>query len=206
MKTKEKIISTALNLFNEKGYNSITTRHIAAEMNISAGNLHYHFKHSEDIIREIFSLLKKEMDTMLDGLRNKATKSLEDLFNYTQSSFEIVYAYRFIFLNFVDILRNIPEIEQQYKELNISRKEEFQSIFSGFQESKIFVEEIPDFIIDNMVSQIFIIGDNWMTYNSLTLKLDKKEAIQHYSLIFLNLFYPWLSTDQQNLYQQKYIR
>lgn len=206
MKTKEKILSTALILFNEKGYNSVTTRHIATQMNISAGNLHYHFKHSEDIIKELFIMLKKDMDNMLDHLKSITIKSLEDLYNYTISSFEIAYRYRFIFLNFVDILRHIPEIENQYKELNISRKEEFQAIFSGFQKSKIFIENIPDFILDNMVTQIFIIGDNWMNYNSLTLKLNKEQALKHYSLVFLNLFYPWLNTDQQNLYQQKYVR
>jgi len=206
MKTKEKIVSTALFLFNEKGYHTITTRHIAAEMKISAGNLHYHFKHSEDIIKALFLMLKNEMDYLLNHLKSIPVKSLEDLYNYTISSFEIVYSYRFIFLNFVDILRQIPEIETQYKELNISRKEEFQSIFTGFQKSKIFREDVPEFILDTMVTQIFIIGDNWMNYNSLTLKLNKKEVIKHYSVIFLNLFYPWLSPDQQNFYQQKYVK
>ncbi|WP_326984919.1 TetR/AcrR family transcriptional regulator [Chryseobacterium sp. MYb264] len=206
MKTREKIVSTALRLFNERGYSTVTTRHIASELNISAGNLHYHFKHSEDIVKELFMMLKQEMDYTINTLKANGSKDLEALYQYTTSTFEVVYAFRCIFLNFVDILRQIPDIENLYKELNISRKKEFLSVFSDFQRNKVFVENIPDFILDHMVTQIFIIGDNWMNYNSLTLKLNKEDALKHYIPVFLNLFYPWLTADQQKLYQQKYIR
>jgi AcrR family transcriptional regulator len=67
MNTKEKILSKALELFNEKGYNTITTRSIAAELGISAGNLHYHFKHSEDILKILFSEMTQKMDGLMDG-------------------------------------------------------------------------------------------------------------------------------------------
>jgi AcrR family transcriptional regulator len=205
MKTKEKILNTALFLFNDRGYNNVTTRDIAAELKISAGNLHYHFKHSEDITKQLFSELKISMDTLINDLKNIPEKNLETLYNYTQVSFEVLYSYRFIFLNFVDILRNIPEIESQYQQLNISRKEEFQAIFSDFQKNKIFKKDLPDFLMDNLVTQMFIIGDNWITYNSLTLKLDKEKSIQNYSSVFLNLFYPLMNDEQQRIYEKRFI-
>lgn len=54
MKTRDKIIACALQLFNEKGTGSISTNHIAAAAGISPGNLYYHFRNKEDIIRAIF--------------------------------------------------------------------------------------------------------------------------------------------------------
>lgn len=54
MTTKERIIETAINLFNEKGTKAVTTNHIAAAMGISPGNLYYHFRNKEEIIRTIF--------------------------------------------------------------------------------------------------------------------------------------------------------
>ncbi|ASK30437.1 hypothetical protein CEY12_10095 [Chryseobacterium sp. T16E-39] len=206
MKIKEKIISTALRLFNEKGYNMVTTRHIAAELNISPGNLHYHFKHSEDLIKILFSELILAMDEMMNTLNENKVKTLESLFDFTFRTYEIFYSYRFIFLNFVDILKKIPEIETQYEKITIGRKAEFQSIFSDFQKNNIFQENIPDFIIENLSTQIFIIADNWVTHNSLTLKLPKDKAIQHYSMIQMNLFYPLLNTEQQDLYQLNFIK
>jgi AcrR family transcriptional regulator len=59
MTTKERIIETAINLFNEKGTKPVTTNHIAAAMGISPGNLYYHFRNKEEIIRTIFDQMDK---------------------------------------------------------------------------------------------------------------------------------------------------
>ncbi|MDR3026243.1 TetR/AcrR family transcriptional regulator [Chryseobacterium sp.] len=206
MKTKDKILSKALELFNDKGYNNITTRHIAAELNISAGNLHYHFRHSEDIIKILFSELTLKMDELLNQMKKLENKSLEDLYQFTYSTCEIFYFYRFIFINFIDILNQIPEIESSYEGINFSRKEEFQLIFSDLQKSNIFQKDVPHFIVDCLTEQIFIIADNWLTHNRLILKLSPKEAIRHYTLLQMNLFYPLLNKEQQKLYEQQYIQ
>lgn len=54
MKTRDKIIDCALQLFNEQGTKAVSTNHIAAATGISPGNLYYHFRNKEDIIRAIF--------------------------------------------------------------------------------------------------------------------------------------------------------
>ncbi|AZA77736.1 TetR/AcrR family transcriptional regulator [Chryseobacterium sp. G0186] len=206
MNTKEKILHKALELFNEKGYNNITTRHIAADLGMSAGNLHYHFKHSEDIIKILFAELTLRMDELLNKMKKIENKTLEDLYKLTFSTSEIFYSYRFIFINFVDILKKIPEINSHYEEIHVNRKEEFQLIFSGLQKNNILQKDIPDFIMDSLVQQIFIVADNWLTHNRLILKLNKKKALHHYTILQMNLFYPYLNKEQQKLYEQQYIQ
>ncbi|MDM1556775.1 TetR/AcrR family transcriptional regulator [Chryseobacterium indologenes] len=205
MSTKDKILAKALELFNEKGYNNITTRHIAAELSISPGNLHYHFKHSEDIIKILFAELTMKMDELLNKMKTKENKTLEDLYILTSSTCEIFYHYRFIFVNLVDVLKKLPEVEAMYERINFSRREEFQLIFSGLQKNKIFKKDIPGFIINSLTEQIFIIADNWLTHNRLISKLNKKAAIKSYTLLLMNLFYPFLSKEQQKIYEQQYL-
>jgi len=44
MKTKDRIVVTALGLFNRHGYGAVTTAALATECGIAEGNLWYHFK------------------------------------------------------------------------------------------------------------------------------------------------------------------
>jgi AcrR family transcriptional regulator len=44
MKTRDRIVATALGLFNRQGYGAVTTSALASECGIAEGNLWYHFK------------------------------------------------------------------------------------------------------------------------------------------------------------------
>lgn len=58
MKTRDRIVVTALGLFNRQGYGAVTTAALASECGIAEGNLWYHFKTRSallDAIGERFS-------------------------------------------------------------------------------------------------------------------------------------------------------
>jgi AcrR family transcriptional regulator len=53
-KTRDRILEAALRLFNDDGLPGVSTHRIAAELGISPGNLHYHFKSKRLIVGWLF--------------------------------------------------------------------------------------------------------------------------------------------------------
>ncbi|GEP93410.1 transcriptional regulator, TetR family [Chitinophaga terrae (ex Kim and Jung 2007)] len=192
MQTKDKILEAALALYNSNGVNNITTRHIAASINISAGNLHYHFKHTDDIIQALYDRLSGEFDGIISRIQQANIENLESLSAFAYESFELVYKYRFIFLGFVDIGARIPSIKAAYQQLMRKRKREFKGVFRLLVSNGTFRDDIPDTVWTALVTQIFIVADFWLSNNELTLQLEGKKAINHYTKVFEAMFFPYM--------------
>ena len=62
METRKKILSTAIRLFNENGFNQPTLATIAHECKMSRGNLAYHFKHKSDILDAIAQMMQQDIE------------------------------------------------------------------------------------------------------------------------------------------------
>lgn len=52
--TRDRILQASLALFNAQGLPAVSTHKIAAELGMSPGNLHYHFKAKQLIVEWLF--------------------------------------------------------------------------------------------------------------------------------------------------------
>ncbi|MEK1942788.1 MAG: TetR/AcrR family transcriptional regulator, partial [Pseudomonas sp.] len=66
MKTRDRILECALQLFNQQGEPNVSTLEIANELEISPGNLYYHFHGKEPLVMELFERFENEMAPLLD--------------------------------------------------------------------------------------------------------------------------------------------
>ena len=106
-RTRERILETALVLFNGVGEPNVTTADIADEMEISPGNLYYHFHNKDNIIVELFAGFERRLDGLLTfpGERNAG---VEDLWFLLHLLFEAMWDHRFLFRDLDEILsRNL---------------------------------------------------------------------------------------------------
>lgn len=197
MDTKTQILKTALELYNSQGVNATTSRHIAAKMGISPGNLHYHFKHTDQIIITLYEQLSASFDTIVSSLESLDAVNLSTVRDFATRSFELSYKYRFILLHFVEISLRIPDIRKNYYELTRRREKEFLAIFHQLIQQEVFRADLPESVLQALVTQIFIVGDFWLSNNELTLRLKGNKAIEHYSDVFLRMLYPYLTTHAQ---------
>ena len=74
--TRDRILQTSLRLFNEEGVAAVSTHRVAAEMGISPGNLHYHFKTKQAIVTWLFRRFRRPLlRTCLDGAARRSPHS-----------------------------------------------------------------------------------------------------------------------------------
>lgn len=203
MDTKERILQVALELYNNQGVNTITSRHIAAEMGISPGNLHYHFKQTDEIIKSLYDRLALDFDAIVKGLGTVDRIDLDTMKEYVDQSFALSYKNRFIFLHFVEIGLRIPAIKKEYAALTKRREKEFLLLFEQLQTTGLLRTDLPKEVLQSLVTQIFIIADFWLSNNELTVRLKGSKAIDHYRRVFLHMLYPYLTSEAQRRFMEE---
>jgi len=92
---RERILEASLALFNERGTRSVTTNHIAEHLSISPGNLYYHFRNKEEIIRTIQPLFSEAVRTAL-ALPDDREITAADVGRYHLAGIEAVWEFRFL--------------------------------------------------------------------------------------------------------------
>ena len=166
MKTKDKIIYTAIKLFNKQGTNLVSTNHIAKEMGISPGNLYYHFRSKNDIIRsisdnfsnELGSVFKIQLDTIADFSSN-----LTSLFN---RFFKIQQSYQFLFLEGVHLTKQDSKLLANYTNLRSLIKKGYHELLSNLVKIKIMKRQSLN-IIDDLLDAQWIIMWYWINHTIL---------------------------------------
>src|SRR4051794_5020830 len=126
MKTRERILATALRLFNDSGTGPVSTNHIAAALGISPGNLYYHFRNKEEIIRALFEQQFAGWD-QLYNLPNDRMPTLADLQQLVQATFVLGWSYRFIYRELIALLRRDEQLQRRWVDIRARG-------FAGFHE------------------------------------------------------------------------
>ena len=102
-RTRERILDTALRLFNTQGEPNVTTAALAEAMNISAGNLYYHFRNKDDIVQALMDAYELDIDPLLDPDARRL-HGAEDLWLFLHLMFETIWRHRFIYRDLNDLM------------------------------------------------------------------------------------------------------
>ena len=92
--TRNRILVASLLLFNEHGEPGTTTNRIADEVDISPGNLHYHFAKKGQIVGALLDEFRADAAPVL---ATPDTTSLDDFWVFLHLLLELTGAYRFLF-------------------------------------------------------------------------------------------------------------
>lgn len=190
MSTREKILDTALALFNKEGTSAISTNHIAEAAGISPGNLYYHFHNKEEIIRELFERLFSANEQGF-GLPTDKLPTLEDMQEFVRFNYRTLWQYRFIHRELVALLQNDPDLRTRFLSVRQRGFEGFHQLFNAFVAAGVLSAESPE-EIDNLAELIWMVTEFWLTSLELSGKTVDESQMERGVQLMVQLLKPYI--------------
>jgi len=171
--TRDLILDVALVLLNERGESVVTSVDLAHEMNISPGNLYYHFKGKEQVVEELYAQFHARV---LITLQQVTEQSNGD----TKATLASLVVLSDVLQQFKFISQDVRGIHERYSNLRSS----LNTLFILLEKSlKILVTQVIDssgvaeadnvstLLVDNLLYTLI----NFESYDAL---LNRDEQVQ----------------------------
>ena len=204
MKTRDRILVTSLALFNEEGEAHTTTIDIANELDISPGNLYYHFKGKDQIIAELFSqyeiALGDTLSAPIEAPLGSGRGQVEDNWYFLYVVLEEMYQYRFLYHNLDDILQRYPDLRRAFRRLIQLKRAALFAICSALLEQSVIDAREQQLVglVDNMT----LVLTFWFNYNQLLHEPREPQLTIHQGVLqLLTMVAPYLGEEQISFYR-----
>ena len=194
MKTRDKILHKSLELFNELGEPNVTTLLISDELDISPGNLYYHFKSKTDILMEIFSWYELEINQLLDT-PNTAT-DIEDQWFFLHLIFENIAKYRFIFKDVVNVLERYEEVKHRFQKIILKKREASLKILRNLKEQGSLKANESE--LEALGEHIVLTATFWLNYKLISQGKLTEDELAHGVYQVISLVAPFLDDEQRD--------
>lgn len=164
-KNRQKILDAALLLFNRDGLVNVRLQHISDECVVSLGNISYHFRNKDAIVHAIWQQLKAQQRICLDSYR--IVPLFEDTERLMRHIFALQQAYRFFYLDTLEIIRAYPELKTEYQQqVQWQRQQMLMSI--QFNEARgAFLPEPGAGFFAHLAEQFWFSADLWLYQQSI---------------------------------------
>ncbi len=193
MNTKDHILAASLTLMNEEGETSVSSVDIANYLDISPGNLYYHFKGKDEIIPALFDLFEQEMQIILRSSPQDLT-SIEDQWIVSYIVLEEIWDFRFFYRNLDGILSKYPVLVPRFKRLLMAKRRTIHDNID--QLVKLGVLHIEYLLKDNLVEQILLIYTYWLNLRHLEdNSVSAKTAIHQSVFQIMTLCVPYMGAN-----------
>lgn len=165
--TRRRILDAALRLFNERGSAAVSTNHIAAEAGISPGNLYYHFRDKQEIIRALHAgyaaahedLWKPGPDARLNlaALRQNVTTGME-----------LAVEYRFFGREILALLQADPRLRASYQAVYERRLGQWLEFGDQLVAQGAVRAPRPPRTVKDLAVAIWLISESWLSFLDVT--------------------------------------
>ncbi len=187
--TRQRILDCSLAMFNAQGEPNVTTNHIADELEISPGNLYYHFRNKDDIIEQLFARFDARMDDALappDG----RLPGLEDIWLQLHLVFECIWDYRFLYRDLVEILSRNRRLRVRFARILKRADDSAHQVMRGLSRAGVMRASAAE--LDAAATNILVLATFWLNYAAVRGDKDEQAAIRAGIVQVMMLLAPFL--------------
>ena len=198
-RTAERILEVTLELFHRFGEPNVSTTLISAELNISPGNLYYHYPAKDELINSLFDKYERNLSELLnasDGVRN-----VEDAWFFMHTLFELIWQYRFLYRDLNDLLSRNRRLETHFQAVLKSKTRAIKALLDAMSRSGAVT--IAPASVEPTATSMVVLITFWLSFEYAR---DPRRALEpegvQMSLLrgahhVLNLLVPYLEPGQR---------
>ena len=202
-RTRERILETSLALFNREGAPRVTTADIADEMNISPGNLYYHFRNKDEIIAELYAAYQARVEPLLVSPGGRGV-DVEDAWLLLHLLFERMWDYRFLYRDLDDLVSQDARLGARFGALLRKVQETIAGFCDGLVRAGTMRASTRE--IAALATNAVLISTYWMSYLRATRLARDSRADQpdfpRAAYQVLSLIAPYLEGDARALVER----
>lgn len=182
--TKEKIKKVSIELFNNQDTLSVTTNHIAKALGISVGNLYYHYKNKEEIIREIYAQMSQRFESlnMFEQIK-ESENPLDELSNMFDGFGQLFWEYRFLMRDSAVLMAFDSELKAMFIANQEKRIAQIEGLLR-FLIAKRIIKEMPENELKMRAKLGWFISAYWQIFVSSSGEVTKDSIQEAKEIIF----------------------
>lgn len=192
--TVKRILESAHRLFNRDGIAKVSTNHIAAEAGISPGNLYYHFKNKDEIIRALFSNMAERFDPLWGGI-SPEKEGFTAVVDLIYQGFWISAEYSFFYHEFAVLLRKDKQLRMLHDKVMLQRSRNLENIISAAIEKGLLIMPRKSSFAEDINKLFWLINQFWISFLEITGENDLKKGIGEGTRLCLTVLEPYLTKD-----------
>ena len=161
--TVTRIVEGALELLNRPDGGAATTNHIAAHLRMSPGNLYYHFRNREEIVRAMFPRIEAE------GLAATAPPAGPRLAAHEfgerhLQGMHTLWRYRFFFRDLNQLVARDVRLAEEYRDYQRRLRTQYRGLFERLIAQGSMRAPEPADDLDRLVADSIVIWANWIPH------------------------------------------
>ncbi|WP_062265863.1 TetR/AcrR family transcriptional regulator [Endozoicomonas arenosclerae] len=158
VKTRDRILDRALELFNDQGERAVTTNHIAADLGISPGNLYYHFRNKDEIILALFQRLIDSIATRIT-VPDDRPMDFQDKRIFIEAALAGMWEFRFIYRDVHGVMNRSNELRAVYQQFARLSLQTLEGIVTGLVSSGVM--RVQEHEVEALALNNFMVLSSW---------------------------------------------